>query len=63
MNISRNELKKKIKKIAYEAEISGNKDIAHILNELADSMNDPNFFAATVDRPLKNKVDKTSNNR
>lgn len=62
MNVIRNELKKKIKKIAYEAEISNNKDIAHILNELCDCMSDDSFYALTIDRPIaKNKIDKEAN--
>ena len=55
MGASRNELKRKIKKLAYEAEISNNKDVAHILDWLHECMNDPNFYAVSVDRPMKSK--------
>lgn len=55
MSASRNELKKKIKKLAYEAKISDNKDVGHILDWLYECMNDPNFYAVSVDRPLKPK--------
>tara|TARA_Y100000593_G_scaffold42861_1_gene82035 strand:- start:17472 stop:17663 length:192 start_codon:yes stop_codon:yes gene_type:complete len=61
MSVSRNELKKKIKKIAYEAQLSNNNDIAHILNQLCDCMDDKDFYAMTVDRPVKNSVDKDAN--
>ena len=58
VNMIRAQLKKKIKKIAREAEISDNKDIAHILNQLCECMDDPNFYAKTVERPFKKDLTK-----